>query len=157
MSGAYGLKLDPHDITKLVGDPPLNDLLDGTYKCSSLVKDKGKKAENINGDFLNSVRKAFSVLQLSRPVQSQNFADIENFSDKKISTCVSNSISCDKGESCATDLSSSHKVCFNREFRTLVSQTLDDTFRSIFFIGQLTKTRYFDLSLERLSESYLLI
>lgn len=113
LPGVYGLKLDNHDITKHVGDPPLNDLLNGSYTCSSLVKDKGKKAENLNEGFLHSVRKAFSVLQLSRPSESQSFADIENFSDKKISTCLSNSISCDKGEYCSTDLSSCKKVSFN--------------------------------------------
>ncbi|KAG6636703.1 hypothetical protein CIPAW_11G129200 [Carya illinoinensis] len=40
--GLYGLKLDAHDITKLTDEPALIDLLDGTYKCSSLIKDRGK-------------------------------------------------------------------------------------------------------------------
>lgn len=108
--GIYGLKLDTQDTTKLMDDPPLNDLLDGTYKCSSLVKDKGKKAANLNDDFLNSVRKSFSALHLSRPVQSQNIADMDNCSNKKMSTCLSGSVSGDKGESCMADLCSCKKI-----------------------------------------------
>lgn len=120
LSGAYGLKLDNHDITKLMDDPALNDLLDGTYKCSTSVKDKGKKKENNDEDFLHSVRKAFSVLQLSRPVQSQSLADIDNFSNKKMSTSMSSTVSGEKGEFCTTDLSSCNKVSFSRELRKLV-------------------------------------
>ncbi|KAF5478181.1 hypothetical protein F2P56_004764 [Juglans regia] len=113
--GLFGLKLDTHDITKLMDDPALNDLLDGTYKCSSLVKDKEEKAENINAGFFHSVRKAFSVLQLSRTVQSQNIADIDNFSNNKMSTCFSSSVSDDKGESsCTTDPSSCNKDSYSK-------------------------------------------
>uniref|UniRef100_A0A2N9GV41 Uncharacterized protein n=1 Tax=Fagus sylvatica TaxID=28930 RepID=A0A2N9GV41_FAGSY len=109
VGGVYGLKLDTHDTTKLMDDPPLNNLLDGTYKCSSLVKDKGKKAANVNDDFLHSVRKAFSILHLSRPIQSQNIADIDSCSKKKMSTCLSSSVSGDKGEPCMADLCSCNK------------------------------------------------
>ena len=116
-SGIYGLKLDTQDTTKLMDDPPLNDLLDGTYKCSSLVKDKGKKAANVNDDFLNSVRKSFSALHLSRSVQSQNIADIDNCSNKKMSACLSGSVSGDKGESCMADLCSCKKVSLRENLR----------------------------------------
>ncbi|KAG2677157.1 hypothetical protein I3760_12G086000 [Carya illinoinensis] len=112
--GLYGLKLDTNDITKLVDELALNDLLDGTYKCSSLVKDKGKKAENMSEDILHSVRKAFSVLQLSRPVQSQDIADVDSFSNKKISTCILSSVSGNKGESCTPDLSSCNKDSYSK-------------------------------------------
>ncbi|KAG5228302.1 UPF0706 protein [Salix suchowensis] len=48
-----GLKADVHDITKLVDDVSLNDLLNGTYDSA-----------NTTESFLHSVRKACSVLQL---------------------------------------------------------------------------------------------
>ncbi|KAF5460616.1 hypothetical protein F2P56_020474 [Juglans regia] len=112
--GLYGLKLDTNDITMLVDELALNDLLDGTYKCSSMVKDKGKKAENMSEDILHSVRKAFSVLQLSRPVQSQDIADVDSFSNKKISTCIVSSVSGNKGESCTPDLSTCNKDSYSK-------------------------------------------
>lgn len=115
----------------------LNDLLDGTYKCSSLVKDKGKKAESMSEDILHSVRKAFSVLQLSRPVQSQDIVDVDSFSNKKTSTCILSSVSGNKGESCTSDLSRCNKVGFIGEFRMLAILNLDNIFRSFFFFNSL--------------------
>lgn len=114
ISGLYGLKTDAHDITKLVDDLSLNDLLDGTYECPSLGKDKGKKAANMSENILHSVEKACSILQLPRPVQFQSLAEMDSCSNEIMPTCPSNSVSMaangDNEESSTTDLSSSNKV-----------------------------------------------
>lgn len=95
----------------------MDELLDGTYKCSSLGKDKGKKAVSSNENILHSVRKACSHLQLRRPVQSQQFSETDCSSNRKLSTCPSNTFSCvasninsDKGDAYKMDLSSCYKV-----------------------------------------------
>ncbi|XP_021679381.2 uncharacterized protein LOC110664131 isoform X2 [Hevea brasiliensis] len=112
--GLYGLKTDVHDITKLVDDLSLNDLLQGTYECPSLGKDRGKKATNTTEHILHSVRKACSILQLPTSVQFHNFAEIDTYSNEKVPTCQSSSISIvgngDNGDSSTTDLSSSNKL-----------------------------------------------
>ncbi|KAJ6701784.1 F22C12.19 [Salix koriyanagi] len=106
--GLSGLKADVHDITKLVDDVSLNDLLNGTYDCPSLGKDKGKKAANTTESFLHSVRKACSVLQLPRPAQFLNFAETDVFSSERMPTYPSNSVSIvENGDSSATNMSSS--------------------------------------------------
>eukprot|EP00258_Populus_trichocarpa_P000951 XP_002299507.3 uncharacterized protein LOC7479288 isoform X1 [Populus trichocarpa] len=106
--GLCGLKADVHDITKPVDDISLNDLLNGTYDCPSLGKDKGKKAANTTENFLHSVRKACSVLQFPRPAQFQNFAEMDVCSSEKMPTCPSNSVSIvENGDSSATNMSSS--------------------------------------------------
>lgn len=108
ISGLSGLKADVHDITKLVDDVSLNDLLNGTYDCPSLGKDKGKKAANTTESFLHSVRKACSVLQLPRPAQFLNFAETDVFSSERMPACPSNSVSIvENGDSSATNMSSS--------------------------------------------------
>ncbi|XP_031249622.1 uncharacterized protein LOC116107497 isoform X1 [Pistacia vera] len=114
--GAYGLKSDIDDITKHVDDLSLRDLLDGTYKCPSLGKDKGKKATNMNESFVQSVRKACSILPLAKPPQSQNFTEVDSCTNKKLVTCpsssissVSSSVDVDKGDSCSPGLSSCNK------------------------------------------------
>lgn len=114
--GIYGLKSDIHDVTKLVDEISVNRLLDGTYKCPSLGKDKGKKAVSTNENILHSVRKACSLLQLRRPVQSQQFSETDCSSNRKLSTSSSNSFSCvasningDKGDAYRMDLSSCYK------------------------------------------------
>ncbi|XP_038894298.1 uncharacterized protein LOC120082935 [Benincasa hispida] len=91
--GLYGLKSDVQDFTKLADDPPLNDLLDGSYDCANLSKDKGKKDTNVNECFLQSIRKACSVLQLPLPVRPQNMAESESWSNSKPSTSVVSSVS----------------------------------------------------------------
>lgn len=87
-TGIYGLKSDVHDFTKLTDDPPLNDLLDGSYDCASLSIDKGKKDTNVNECFLQSIRKACSVLQLPWSVRPHNIAESENCSNSKPSTSL---------------------------------------------------------------------
>ncbi|KAL1556864.1 hypothetical protein AAHA92_12428 [Salvia divinorum] len=61
--GTYGLKTDVFDITKLLNELPLHDLLSGNYKSPSISKDKGKKSASSNNDLMQSFRKACSVLQ----------------------------------------------------------------------------------------------
>ncbi|XVF13056.1 hypothetical protein REPUB_Repub08aG0174800 [Reevesia pubescens] len=114
--GLYGLKADIHDITKLVEDLSLNELLDGTYECPSLGKEKGRKAVNTTENFLHSVKKACSILPLRR-VQSQNFTDIDNSSQKKMSMYPPSSVSLastcingDKEGTCSIDLSPCNKT-----------------------------------------------
>ncbi|XP_030538032.1 uncharacterized protein LOC115746419 isoform X2 [Rhodamnia argentea] len=87
--GFYGLKSDNRDITKLVDDLSLIDILEGTCKCPSLGKEKGKKSANADDKLTQSVRKAFSVLQPLRRGQSQNIAEIDICEDKKMSSVLS--------------------------------------------------------------------
>ncbi|KAF8413248.1 hypothetical protein HHK36_001224 [Tetracentron sinense] len=70
--GIYGLKSGIHDVTKHADELSLNELLDDSYKCPILCQEKGKKATNTNENILHSVRKACSILQLQRPIHSQN-------------------------------------------------------------------------------------
>ncbi|XP_022736261.1 uncharacterized protein LOC111289460 isoform X1 [Durio zibethinus] len=113
--GLYGLKADIHDVTKLVEDLSLNELLDGTYECPSLGKEKGRKAANPTENFLHSIKKACSILSLQR-VQSQNFTDIDNSSHKKMSmyppssvSVVASGINGDKEDTCSIDPSPCNK------------------------------------------------
>ncbi|TQE07033.1 hypothetical protein C1H46_007423 [Malus baccata] len=111
--GVHGLKSDNHDVTKLVDDVPLNELLDGTYKCPSLSRGKGKKPANVNDSFLHAVKKACSTLQQPRSVQPQLTAEVESNSDRVMSpwplsmtSVVASGVDGDKGEPFITDLSS---------------------------------------------------
>ncbi|XP_068306336.1 uncharacterized protein [Pyrus communis] len=110
--GVHGLKSDNHDVTKLVDDVPLNELLDGTYKCPSLSRGKGKKPANVNDSFLHAVKKACSTLQQPRSVQPQLIAEVESNSDKVMSpwplsttSVAASGVGGDKGEPFITDLS----------------------------------------------------
>ncbi|XP_004503666.1 uncharacterized protein [Cicer arietinum] len=119
--GLYGLKHDFHDVTKLVDEPPLEELLKGTFDCPTISKDKGKKTSN-NGSFLSSVRKACCILQFPKPVQSQNM-EVDYSPNKKMSTfqfssvcAVESAVNVDKEKSCATDTSSCQKdLCSKTE------------------------------------------
>ncbi|CAH8384348.1 unnamed protein product [Eruca vesicaria subsp. sativa] len=82
--GAYGLKPEINDVTKLVEDLSLNKLLEGSYECPSLGKDKMKKPENSNDTLLSVVRNVWSVLPTRRPVQSQSSAELD--------ACISRSL-----------------------------------------------------------------
>ncbi|XP_056173752.1 uncharacterized protein LOC115692282 isoform X3 [Syzygium oleosum] len=95
--GFYGLKSDNRDITKLVDDLSLIDILEGTFKCPSLGKEKGKKSANADDKLTQSVRKACSVLQPLRRGQSQNLAEIEICEDKKISSVLSSASLAESG------------------------------------------------------------
>lgn len=114
--GLYGLKHDFHDVTNLMDEPPLDELLKGTFDCPIISKDKGKKASNNNESFLSSVRKACSIVQSPKPIQSQNM-EMDCSSNKKMSTsqfssicAVENDVNEDKEQSCSTDMSSCQKV-----------------------------------------------
>lgn len=105
------MKTDGHDITKLVDHISLNDVLDGTYECPSLGKDKGKKAIDATENILHSVIKACFILHFSRPALFQNFAETDVCSNEKMPTCPSYSVSVvENGDSSATDITSSNKV-----------------------------------------------
>ncbi|XP_058732072.1 uncharacterized protein LOC131603676 isoform X2 [Vicia villosa] len=113
--GLYGLKHDFHDVTNLMDEPPLDELLKGTFDCPIISKDKGKKASNNNESFLSSVRKACSIIQSPKPVQSQNM-EMDYSPNKKMSTsqvssicAVESDVNEDKEQSCSTDMSSSQK------------------------------------------------
>ncbi|XP_062223578.1 uncharacterized protein LOC133922311 isoform X2 [Phragmites australis] len=60
--GAHGLKSDIRDITNHIENLSLSELLSGTYKYSSLGREKGKKVLRTKDELLVSVRKAFSML-----------------------------------------------------------------------------------------------
>ncbi|KAG5014521.1 hypothetical protein JHK85_020657 [Glycine max] len=114
--GLYGLKHDFHDVTKLIDEPPLDELLRGTFECPILSKDKGKKTSSVSDSFLNSVRKACSILQCPKPVQSQNMTEMDYSSNMKMSTCQLSSVCAvesvgngDKEQSCTLDMSSCQK------------------------------------------------
>ncbi|XP_042007059.1 uncharacterized protein LOC121755755 isoform X1 [Salvia splendens] len=86
--GTYGLKTDVFDITKLVNELPLHDLLSGNYKRPSISKDKGKKSASSNNDLMQSFRKVCSVLQAQKGLQVQNCAEIENSCFRSDSTSL---------------------------------------------------------------------
>ncbi|KAM3329390.1 hypothetical protein ACQJBY_026452 [Aegilops geniculata] len=62
MLGAHGLKSDIRDITNHIENLTLSELLHGTYKYSSLGREKGKKVLHTKDELLVSVRKAFFML-----------------------------------------------------------------------------------------------
>lgn len=117
ISGLYGLKSDDiHDVTELVEDLSLNELLDGIYEHPILGIEKGRKATNTTENFLHSVKKVFSVLPLRR-VQSQNVTDMDSSSHKKMPLCPLSSVSipacsanCDKEDTYSVDPSPCDKV-----------------------------------------------
>ncbi|XP_017407187.1 uncharacterized protein LOC108320310 isoform X5 [Vigna angularis] len=113
--GLYGLKHDIHDVTKLMDVPSLDGLLRGTFDCLSLSEDVRKKTSNTSGSIFDSVRKACSLLQLPKSVQSKNMDDIDSslykMSDSQMSlfsAVESNGIK-DKEQSCTSDMSACHK------------------------------------------------
>ncbi|KZV20970.1 hypothetical protein F511_39597 [Dorcoceras hygrometricum] len=114
--GIYGLKADVFDITKYCNEIPLDEILHGKYHCPSIAKDKGKKAVNSNSSLLQSVRKAFSVLQARKDLQAEKCAEIDHSCNQKVSTSLVSASSStsqsdsDKGECCDADLPSSDKV-----------------------------------------------
>ncbi|XP_018457682.1 uncharacterized protein LOC108828472 [Raphanus sativus] len=115
--GAYGLKPEINDVTKLVEDLSLNKLLEGSYECPSLAKDKMKKLENTNDTLLSVVRNVWSVLPTRRHVQSQSSAELDRSleSPSSISATVNGENSV-KVNALDGDLSPSSKDhCFNPE------------------------------------------
>ncbi|XP_021757569.1 uncharacterized protein LOC110722609 isoform X3 [Chenopodium quinoa] len=82
--GIYGLKPDVHDVSKLLDDISLDKLLDGTYKCPNLGKDKGKKVANLAENILDSVKKACSVIRLPGVQQAKQAEEMDIETNKKI-------------------------------------------------------------------------
>ncbi|KAA8522458.1 hypothetical protein F0562_013181 [Nyssa sinensis] len=76
MIGVYGLKQDIYDVTKHVDELSLNELLDGSYKCPSFARDKGKRAANLNENIMNSdkvtVTKEIPTLQMDQCIKFQD-------------------------------------------------------------------------------------
>jgi hypothetical protein len=67
VSGMYGLRPDPHDITKSTQEPSLEELLEGGKSTSkyttSASRDKGKRpAVCTKDEFLIFIRKTYSML-----------------------------------------------------------------------------------------------
>lgn len=116
-AGAYGLKPDINDVTKLVEDLSLNKLLEGSYECPSLGKDKMKKLEKTNDTLLSVVRNVWSVLPTRRPVQSQISAELDASISRSLESPSSISATVNGENSVKVnaldgDLSSSSKVCY---------------------------------------------
>lgn len=112
----YGLKPDVFDITKLVNELPLHDLLSGNYTSPTISKDKGKKSASSNNDLMQSVRKACSVLQAQKGLQVQNCPEIDNSCIRSDSTgliTVNSTVGqtdVDKGDNCTPLLLSPDEV-----------------------------------------------
>lgn len=111
------MKSDTSDVTKHLDELSVNELLDGSYKGPSFAKDKGKKAANLNENVVHSVRNAFSILRLHKPLHNQNSSEIDNSCNRKVSTCsVSSDASVasrnagDKGDTSTVHPSSYDKV-----------------------------------------------
>ncbi|GAB2296761.1 hypothetical protein Dimus_030867 [Dionaea muscipula] len=81
--GMYGLKHDVHNVTQLLGDISLNELLDRNYRCHIYGEEKGKKTTSMRDNILDSVRKAFSILRVRGPGQRQQPEDASVDLDKK--------------------------------------------------------------------------
>ncbi|CAL0312618.1 unnamed protein product [Lupinus luteus] len=110
--GLYGLKHDFRDVTKLMDEPPLDELLKGTFANPNLGKDKVKRSSSLNESFMNSVRKACSILHSPKSVHSQNTAEMD-CSSNKMSPCELSSVCAvesvgnrEKDQSCTKDMSS---------------------------------------------------
>ncbi|KAE8720618.1 putative UPF0706 protein [Hibiscus syriacus] len=114
--GLYGLKSDDiNDVSKLVEDLSLNELLDGRFEHPILGGEKDRKATNTTENFLHSVRKVFSILPLRR-AQCHNVADIDSSSHMKMPSCTLSSVSVpassvngDKEDTCSVDPSPCNK------------------------------------------------
>ncbi|XP_019422158.1 PREDICTED: uncharacterized protein LOC109331851 isoform X2 [Lupinus angustifolius] len=127
--GLYGLKHDFHDVTKLMDEQPLDELLKGTFARPNLGKDKVKRTSSLNENFMNSVRKACSILHSPKSVQSQNTAEMD-FSSNKTSPCELSSVCAvesvgneEKDQSCTKDVPSCSKdLCSETE---IIASPLD--------------------------------
>ncbi|KAJ8436604.1 hypothetical protein Cgig2_030199 [Carnegiea gigantea] len=84
-AGMYGLKPEVHDISKFVEDISLDQLLDGSYKSPTDGKDQGRKPANVNENILDSVLKAFSILQLRGLRKEKQTEEMDIHFNEKIS------------------------------------------------------------------------
>lgn len=101
MLGAHGIKSDIRDITNHIENLSLSELLNGTYKYSSLGREKGKKVLHTKDELLASVRKAFSML-----------SDVDRNHGNDVNLCTSprlhsaSTSSCDIKDQCSDKPSS---------------------------------------------------
>ncbi|KAL9260364.1 hypothetical protein AKJ16_DCAP20971 [Drosera capensis] len=124
-TGLYGLKPETHDITHLLDDISLNELLDGSYNCPNYGEDKGKRTAGTSDNIMDSVRKAFSVLRVRGSGHRQQPDDVSFGINKKASglsstfgPTVANSTEPEAEHHQDLDLSSSdivQKSCINAE------------------------------------------
>ncbi|XP_059287776.1 uncharacterized protein LOC132041046 isoform X2 [Lycium ferocissimum] len=111
--GMYGLKSDGMDVTKDVDDLPLRELLDGSYKCAPVPKDKRNKASKSNDSLMQLVRDANSMLRLQKSVQMQNCSNVDSklsCADSYTSSSSASRNDGDKGENRIDKPSSSDQV-----------------------------------------------
>ncbi|CAE5962233.1 unnamed protein product [Arabidopsis arenosa] len=121
--GAYGLKPAINDVTKLVEDLSVKNLLEGSYECPSMGKDKMKKMEDTNDTLLSVVKNVWSILPTKRPVQSQSSTELDTCLSRTLgsppsstSATLLNGENIDKANALDGDLSSSSKEhCINSE------------------------------------------
>ncbi|XP_062218792.1 uncharacterized protein LOC133918760 isoform X2 [Phragmites australis] len=111
-SGAHGLKSDICDITNHIENLSLSELLSGTYKYSSLGREKGKKVLRTKDELLVSVRKAFSMLSGMDGYcgKDANFMLSPKLPSASISSCEVKEQSGDKPSSLIKD-SSQINIC----------------------------------------------
>ncbi|GMH09365.1 hypothetical protein Nepgr_011206 [Nepenthes gracilis] len=115
--GMFGLKPEVHDITKLMADISLNELLEGSYDFPTFGKVKGKIASDMNENIMHSVRKAFSILRVQGSVQGKQSDEVDIGLNKKApllpttsSSCMANDINGEEENHHESELSSSVKV-----------------------------------------------
>ncbi|GAB2224651.1 hypothetical protein Droror1_Dr00005416 [Drosera rotundifolia] len=123
--GLYGLKPETHDITHLLDDISLNELLDGSYNCPNYGEDKGKGTAGTSDNIMDSVKKAFSILRVRGSGHRQQPDDVSFGINKKASglsstsgLTVANSTEPEAEHHQVLDLSSSdivQKSCINAE------------------------------------------
>ncbi|XP_074264787.1 uncharacterized protein LOC141587234 [Silene latifolia] len=82
--GMYGLKPDVHDVTKLMVDISLDELLDGTYQCPTIGKDERTRTPSLNNNVLDSVRKVFSLIRPQGLQQDKQTEELDIQAIKKI-------------------------------------------------------------------------
>lgn len=114
MSGVFGLKSDIHDVTQRVDELSLSELLDGSYKCPNLCRDRGKKVADTNDSIICSVKKACSMLLHHSAVKPRNSAELDSICSKRTHpgqlSSSSNESNHDNGDNCMEELASSSKV-----------------------------------------------
>ncbi|KAK4805019.1 hypothetical protein SAY86_004836 [Trapa natans] len=84
VKGLYGLKADVPEVTKLVNDVSLSEILEDTYKCPTLCKEKGEKTANANESIMQTVRKVYSMLRAVKSSKTLNVSDLDISSEKKV-------------------------------------------------------------------------
>ncbi|KAL9679044.1 hypothetical protein QQ045_016897 [Rhodiola kirilowii] len=88
--GYYGLKPDLHDITKQVNElslteHSLEELLDDTFLCQDVDKDRGNNTKNTNEKVVQSIKTVCSILVPQRPAQLEASSELEANLIKRVS------------------------------------------------------------------------